>query len=228
MADAHDATRRTHALARLAELMPRLAGGDGIALFELVEEFRVPLMAAVRRGLTRLHVEPDAELVDELVMDAALVVQETAGGWRPDGGAMPWVWAEQRINARVSAVIGQHHDALGDDDTVAVAAAPFVVPHPEHEDELETLRMVAGKDPVLALLERALASATKLADRGILLAYEALKADGDPSPANTLGVEIDNTATNVRQIVSRAKGKVRRLVEADPEFAALRDLPILG
>src|SRR5687768_17261167 len=114
MAAARRDPPETDTFTRLIEIMARLAVGDGVAIDHLVTEFATQLRAAVRRGLRILHVVPDAELVEELVMEAALVVAEVAPGWSPEGGARPWVWAERRINARISAYIGQHHDDLGD------------------------------------------------------------------------------------------------------------------
>src|SRR4051794_11879539 len=86
----------------LVALMVRLATGDGVALYELWRDFAGPLRGAVLRGLRRLHVVPEPDLVEELVMEVALVVQTVAPGWSPEGGALPWVWAEPRINARIS------------------------------------------------------------------------------------------------------------------------------
>ena len=92
---------------------------------------------------------------------------------------------------------------------------------------MAALRTLAAERPELALLEDALLEATTERERIILLAYEALKADGDPSPANTLAVELELTSANIRQIVRRTKVKVRKLVDTDDRFAPVRDLPIL-
>ena len=212
---------------RLAGIMARLAKGDGVALMELLVEFAQPLRAAVRRSLDRLQYVADAELAEELVMETALVVEQVAPGWRPEGGALPWVWAEARIHARISAYLGQHHDDLAPESSANIPDHPLASGTFDAGDELATLRRLAAERPELALLEVSLLEATTQREQITLLAYEALKADGDPSPANTLAVELDLTSTNVRQIVSRAKVKVRKLVDSDDRFAAIRDLPIL-
>ena len=219
-----DATDRH---ARLAGIMARLATGDGLALFDLLVEFAGPLRAAVRRSLDRLQFIADVDLTDELVMETALVVQAVAPSWSPEGGALPWVWAEARVHARISAYLGQHHDDLDNEASAAIPDRPLVSNRDDGEDEWATLRMLAAEHPELALLEEALMTAATTREQLVLLPYEALKADGDPSPARTLAVELDLSPDNVRQIVRRAKVKVRKLVDTDDRYASIRDLPIL-
>ena len=75
--------------ARLVELMAAMAGGRIEAAFALRDEFAGALRRAVRRALRARQVDlPKAE-IDELVADAALVLFEHAGSWRPEGGALP-------------------------------------------------------------------------------------------------------------------------------------------
>lgn len=212
---------------RLVELMARLALRDGIALLELCDEFGNQLRHTVRRGLERLKVAPRPELVDELVMEAALIVQQTARGWDLDGGAKPWVWAERRIFARISAYIGQHHDELDLGAGTDTEAAPVLRDRSDVEDEWTTLEALASRRPELQLLEAALTTAATMADRALLLSYEALKVDGDPSPANTLGAELGMAPATVRQRVRRTKVRVNNLVQSDERFTPIRDLPIL-
>ena len=212
---------------RLIELMARLALRDGIALFELVDEFGNQLRHTVRRGLEKLKVQAHPDLIEELVMEAALVVQQTARGWSPDGGAYPWNWAERRIYARISAYIGQHHDSLDPATNHDAPAAPLAGRRDDTEDEWTTLAAMANRRPELQLLELALTTATTVAERALLLSYEALKADGDPSPANTLGTELAMAPATVRQRVRRTKVKVNNLVQSDERFAAIRALPLL-
>ena len=210
---------------RLVVIMQSLADGDDAAVFVLYEEFGGQLRAAVRRQLRNLQVPAERELVDDLVVEAAFVVQDVAGAWRPDGGALPWVWAERRIARRVTVWIGQHTtdvdlDGMGlRDESLAVSAAD--------PDEADTLSELAVVHPQVALLEQAMTEALSVRERTILLAYEACRADGDPSPANTLSRQLGLTAANVRQITKRAKDKVRALVTIDERFASIRGLHIL-
>jgi hypothetical protein len=214
----------------LPELMARLAAGDGVALFELLEAHRGQVRATVARLLRRLEARVDAEQLDELVAEAVLVVQEVAGSWRPDGGALPWVWAERRISARVAAYLGQYTVELdGERDLVDAdrgAAATTATAHGE-AGEWETLASLARRDERVALLHAALAEVTTMRQRTILLAYEALKSDGDPSPSHTVATEFGLSPANVRRTIWRTKVRVDNLVRTDERYASIRDLPIL-
>ena len=64
-------------------------------------------------------------------------------------------------------------------------------------------------------------------DRTVLLAYDALKSDGDPSPSHALAVELGLSPANVRQIARRTKVKVHDVVRNDERYADIADLPIL-
>jgi RNA polymerase sigma factor (sigma-70 family) len=209
----------------LAELMARIAAGDGVALFQLLELHRASIRATVVRSLRKLSTRVEVALLDELVAETMLVIRDTAGSWRPEGGALPWVWAERRIHQRISAYIGQHavelDESLDNTDTRAGVASD------RDEDEWQTLQFLAARDERVALLRVALEQVTTVRHRAILLAYEALKTDGDPSPSHTLGEELGLSPANVRQIVRRTKVKVHNLVHSDDRFAAIRDLPIL-
>ena len=206
--------------------MARLAAGDGVALFELLEHFRPRIRATVNRLVQRLGVRVSTATFDELVVEAVLVIQETASGWRPDGGAAPWVWAERRIYRRISAYIGQHAVELDNERDLVAEPVGSSVSAPD-EGEWDTLELLAARDARVALLRSALFEVTTMRDRTILLAYEALKTDGDPSPSHTLATELGLTPANVRQIVRRTKVKVDNLVRTDERYAAIRDLPIL-
>lgn len=211
----------------LPELMARLAIGDGVAVFELLEGYRVQIRATVARLLRRLEARADVALFDELVVEAVLVVAEVAGSWRVDGGALPWVWAERRIYGRIAAYVGQYAVEFdGERDGAADASATNTAVAIE-ENEWETLAALAARDERVALLHAALAEVTTMRQRMILLAYEALKSDGDPSPSHTLAAEFELTPANVRQIVRRTKVRVDNLVRTDDRFAPIRDLPIL-
>src|SRR5881392_3946488 len=97
---------------RVAEVMGAIARGDRAAVFTLVEEFEGALRAAARRAAGRLGVALSAEEERELAVEVALALVDVAGSWRPDGGALPWVWAERRIVVAVARHIGQHADPL--------------------------------------------------------------------------------------------------------------------
>lgn len=213
--------------ARLAEIMGALAAGDRAACFALLEEFGGHIRATVRRHLDEFGVRVDAETLSELTISAVLEIETCAGAWRPDGGALPWTWAGRRLRRMVSDHIGQHHDSLDADELPElVATAPSVT----FDDiaELDVLKALAADRPEARLLLDALERVTTLRDRAILLAYEAYRADGDPSPANTVAGQFAVSPANARQIVKRAKDRMRVLASGEAEFAGLRDIALLA
>lgn len=214
--------------ARLVEIMARLAQGDRAACFTLLEEFGASIRAAIRRDLHRFGVTPEPGLLSELTTSAVLCLRDCAPGWRPDGGALPWVWAERRLRRMVSDHLGQHHDSLDVDGAAERLVSPPALACSDDPDEVEVLRALAGHRPEAALLLAALERVTSVRDRAILLAYEAYRGDGDPSPANTIAGQFAVTPANARQIVKRAKDKVRALASGEAEFAPLRDLALLA
>ena len=90
--------------ARLAELMARLADGDGTAAFSLALEFSGSIGAAVRDHLAELGVhDPDREEVDELVLDVCVMLADVGRHVAaPTAGASPWQWAWHRVRNVVS------------------------------------------------------------------------------------------------------------------------------
>src|SRR3954468_6945965 len=100
---------------RLVELMGMMAGGRVAAAFDLREEFGGSLRHAVRRALRARGIELPAAEVEDLVGDVALVLYELAAAWRPDGGALPWVWAQHRIANLVDRHVGLFADDLDDE-----------------------------------------------------------------------------------------------------------------
>src|SRR5438132_11248909 len=97
--------------------MALMAAGDQAAIFMLYGEFGAPLAGLARRELRRMGVERvDPDELDGLVMDACLALFDSAGSWDPDGGALPWNWARQKLAALASGFVGQHADSLDEGD----------------------------------------------------------------------------------------------------------------
>ena len=91
----------------LVGIMARLGDGDEAAVVTLYERFGDRVAGTVRavlreRGLTLVRDE-----VGGLVFDACLAIGEVAGGWSPEGGALPWTWARRRIERCVDRLLGQ-------------------------------------------------------------------------------------------------------------------------
>jgi hypothetical protein len=204
---------------RLAEVMAAIGGGDTAAVFTLVEEFGGRLRAAARRAGERMGVRLTADDLDELVMEVALALAEVAGSWRPDGGALPWVWAEKRVTNAVSRHIGQHHDDLDEAvlDRRALDDGPAGVLAYDRGVR-EVLDGAVGA-PLCAL--RLLGEQIGWDKAEILFEYRCQQDAGDPSPAETLAALHGIAPATVRQIVHRATKLTRRLVAEDPALAAL-------
>jgi hypothetical protein len=210
--------------ARQAELMGRLAAGDGTAAFSLALEFSSSIGAAVRDHLAELGVhDPDREEVDELVLDVCVMLADVAGAWRADGGASPWQWAWHRVRNVVSGWVGQHADAL--DDALLEHEAPPEAPAAEEDLRLVFDRLAAIL-PAVALVREGLASVASARDREILLEVGVQAVLGDPSPAVTVAADRGMSPEAVRQAVSRTRRRLRHLAQEDERFAALADLPL--
>lgn len=212
---------------RLRVVMAAMAAGDRGATFDLYAEFGGPIGATVRRLLRRLGVEsvPREEL-DGLVIDACLELQGCAESWDPEGGAVPWVWAERRLLAVVSRWVGQHADSIDDrheviDLVVTSSGAPAVEPSP-----LELLARL--DDPTCRLLREALATIASVRDQSILLEVGLQRSLGDTSPAVTIGPHVGLRPDAVRQVLRRLRQRLSALAAAEPRYAPLVDLELLA
>ena len=88
--------------------MAAMAAGDAAFIFTLIEHFGGYLAGAVRRivgEMGRADVLADPGEIDGLVQDAAFFLYDHAGAWHPDGGALPWVWAERGIRNLVATAV---------------------------------------------------------------------------------------------------------------------------
>lgn len=212
---------------RLVVLMARMARGDRAALFSLAHEFGAPIVATVRAHLREVgvhHIERPE--LDGLAIDACEELWHCAAAWRPDGGALPWVWARHRIRAVVTRHVGQHADAL---DEAALAAVPAaVVAAGTEPEDLTVLRRLARSRPECELLLEALEAVTTPRNQAILLAVTVQETLGDPAPAATVGRQFGMQAAAVRQVKHRTLERLRHLAERDERFAPLAGLDLLA
>jgi hypothetical protein len=212
---------------RLVVLMRRMSEGDRAAMFTLADEFGAQVVGSVRAHLRDLgvdHVERDD--LDGLAIDACEVLYDLAGTWRPDGGALPWVWAAHRMRAVASRHVGQHADVL--DERAAERAVAPVAGAGTEPDELALLATLAARLPECALLQEALTRVTTPRNQAIVLAVRVQELLGDPAPAATVGREFGLRADAVRQIKRRTLQRLRTLATDEPRFLALADLPLLA
>jgi len=211
---------------RLRVVMAAMAAGDKGATFDLYAEFGGPIRATVRRLLRRLGLDvvPQEDL-DGLVIDTCLELQACAEAWDPDGGALPWVWAERRLLAVVSRWVGQHADALDDRNEVVermVASSAGASSEPSALDLLGRL-----DDPTCVLLREALEAVASVRDRTILLEVGLQRSLGDGSPAVTVGPFVGLRPDAVRQVLRRVRQRLSALAATEPRYAPLVDLALL-
>ncbi|HEX4905268.1 MAG TPA: hypothetical protein VFU93_07445 [Acidimicrobiales bacterium] len=213
--------------ARLRKVMAAMAAGDRAATFDLYAEFGGPIRATVRRLLRRLGVDgAPAEDLDGLVIDACLELQSCAEAWDPDGGALPWVWAERRLLAVVSRWVGQHADTLEDRGEVIermVATGAGASSEPTAVEVLARL-----EDPTCVLLREALEAVATARDRLIILEVGLQRSLGDASPAVTIGPHVGLRPDAVRQVLRRVRQRLSALAQNEPRFAPIIDLELLA
>ena len=234
----------------LVGIMARLGDGDEAAVVTLYERFGDRVAGTVRavlreRGLTLVRDE-----VGGLVFDACLAIGEVAGGWSPEGGALPWTWARRRIERCVDRLLGQRTVPLDEhvhalDDRVAqghggyvayagasgaaggrwagdTAAEPMTA-------ALTSLASLVAVDPRVRLLDDAFErAAVSRLDREVCLQYAAEQHTGNRSPATTVGAMFALKEPTVRQRVRRSRERLRQLAAAESRFAPLAQLPLLG
>jgi hypothetical protein len=212
---------------RLRKVMSAMAAGDRGATFDLYAEFGGPIRATVRRLLRRLGVDTaPLEDLDGLVIDSCLELQACAEAWEPEGGALPWVWAERRLLAVVSRWVGQHADTLEDRGEVIermVASGPGASSEPSVVEVLDRL-----EDATCVLLREALATVATDRDRLIILEVGLQRSLGDASPAVTIGPHVGLRPDAVRQVLRRVRQRLSALAASEPRFAPIVDLELLA
>lgn len=218
----HDHTRR----ARTERLMERMAQRDATALADFVDE-HTPILAAVMRShlmqLGWTHPGPDE--VHDLVMDAVLELWRIAPAWRPDGGAMPWVWAGARLRRLASAYLGQHASDISDieiADTVETVASEL-----QTGDSTTVLRSLASRHHLAELLAEALSATATARDQAVFLDVAQEVAAGNPRPAVTVGARWGMAAPAVRKVVQRIRRRVTALADADNRYRAVAAIPAM-
>ncbi len=210
--------------AELATIMESLAAGEGAAIHWLIEAHRADLARTVRAIASARKRSLNAELVDELVLEAALAVREVAGAWRPDG-APPWVWARGRIQAAVDRCLGLFGDEL-DPERMETEVAPAP---PAHEEETSVyLKRLAASVPEVHLLCEGLSRVASPRDQALFVEVGIQSVMGDPSPAVTVGAIYGMNPASVRQQSRRTRLRLRQLADTEPRFRALAEMALVS
>jgi DNA-directed RNA polymerase specialized sigma24 family protein len=205
--------------------MAAMAAGDAAFIFTLLEHFGGHLAGAVRRivgEMGRTDVLTDPAEIDGLVQDAAFFLYDHAAAWQPEGGALPWVWAERGIRNLVASAVGHRVVAEPDDLEAEVTTAPGCGGDLGPDDLIRLLR----DWPELVLLFEALDGVCNERNAHVFLEYRIQQRLGDQSPAATVGAMFDLSPANVRQIHHRVRNRLAPVL-ADDRYRPLADLPLL-
>lgn len=203
---------------RLAQIMAAMAV-DRSAVFALTTEFHDELARTVRAVMRADNHELTVNEVNDLVMDAALELMPIASSWRPEGGALPWTWAKERIRsvlrARVFGPIPVDPNDIAQDGTAADGGEcsqpirPFTEP-----DLLGALTAACDRSCHGSAVQDVLMNDVSERDLGVYLEFLIQQDSGDPSPSNTVADMTGLTPANVRQIVKRVRAKVQACLQA--------------
>lgn len=209
---------------RLAEVMAALRD-DEAAVVALYLEFGDEVGQVVRFVAGTVAPGTGAEELEELTLEACFAVADVAGGWRADGGALPWVWARRRIDRLVRGRLLHPEVELPPGWDVEDRAAPAV--DDDDVPALAVLERLAAGDERCAALSRVIGSAGAGQDVEVLLRYRVQQQAGDPAPAHTVAAQLGLRPPAVRQRASRARRRLAAAVAADPSAAAVGALALL-
>lgn len=205
--------------------MAAMAAGDAAFIFTFIEHFGGHLAGAVRRivaEMGRADVLGEASEIDGLVQDTAFFLFDNAGGWQPDGGALPWVWAERGIRNLVAKAVGHRVVAEPDD----LEAEVITVLQRDGDLGPDDLGFLLRAMPDLALLHEALGAVCTSRNAQVFLEYRIQQRLGDQSPAATVAAMFDLSPANVRQIHHRVRARLAPVL-ADDRYRPLADLALL-
>ena len=227
----------------LVAVMAKLAQGDEAAVVTLFDRYGGPISAAVRRQVAfRGRHRIDQSDLEGLVWEVCDEIGKVAHAWRPDGGALPWVWARHRVANVVDRVLGPATEPLDEARLAGLAELGGLADRATLADQpVEGVEAAAGGSMLDALerlvpdLGRAslLAEALDAAkiserDRELWFEYQYEKHSGNASPAATVAPVFGMREASVRQAARRARQRILRLIDDNERFAPLADLPLLA
>lgn len=216
---------------RVAEIMAAITGGDDAAAITLAMEFRQELAGAVRAAALRLGVGLEADELNGLVLEAALAIGEVAGGWRDDGGALPWNWGRARIRNVVAHHVGVFAERLEPDHLDNRPSRPAVEAwQGDAADDRQPHRVLErlADHHVDVARVRDVAARVGEVDLDLLLEFRMQQSQGDPSPAVTIARARGLRPETVRKRVSRYCHRARQVIAADPALADLASVPLFA
>ena len=219
--------------ADLVAVMARLAAGDEAAVVTLFERYGGPISAAVQRQVRHRGARIGRDDVEGLVFEVCDEIAKVAGAWRPEGGALPWVWARHRVANVVDRVLGPWTEPL---DEARMADLADLADQPVESAEahaggslLDALERLVPDLAGARLLAEALdAAEISERDRELWFEYQCEKHSGNASPAATVAPVFGMREATVRQAARRARLRLLRLIDTNERYAPLADLPLLA
>ena len=205
--------------------MAAMAAGDAAFIFTLIEHFGGHLAGAIRRIVSemgRLDVLGDSAEIDGLVHDSAFFLFDHAAAWSPDGGALPWTWADRGIRNLVAVAVGHRVVSDAEDLEVEVSTAPAGGVDLGPDD----LGVLLERSADLRLFIEAVHAVSNPRDADVFVQYRLQQRLGDRSPANTVAAMFDLTPANVRQIHHRVRIRLGPVLSTD-RYRRIADLPLL-
>jgi len=201
----------------LEEVMCRLTEGELAMVWTLSTQFGAELSRVIHRHLRsmgRLDVLTEPGRVEGMVIDVSLWFFDHGAGYDPTA-TLPWVWADKPIRSLVASEVG-HRSVEFDSSLEGQASVPA-------ESSVAELRALADSEPCVALFIEATEEVGSERDALVHLEYRVQKALGDPSPSHTVADMVGLQAANIRQIDTRMRKKVQRLVSVDDRFHSLKE-----
>src|SRR5690606_8573318 len=137
----------------------------------------------------------------------------------------PWIYARGRIAAAVDRWIGHWSDPLHAD--TAEVEEP-VHPAASEPDTEAVFVGLAGRYPLVALLQEGLERVASPRDVVVFVEHGVQVSLGDPSPAVTVARMYGMQPAAVRQQTRRLRLRLHDLARVDPRFADLASLPMVA
>jgi hypothetical protein len=213
--------------ALLAQIMDELRV-DRAAVARLYLDFGPEIAAVVRHDVRRIsgrRLRDDD--IEAMTCDACLMLASLADAWRPDGGALPWVWARHRITALVADYLGPVVDPLPPETELEPSRLVTIAHSADDGFMSPVLDELAVDDDRCALLREAMDAAMGPGEVEVFLRYRVQQQSGDPSPSDTVANELGLRAPAVRQVASRARRKLLEVIDANPAYASLTSIDLL-
>ena len=195
------------------------------AWFNIAER---PVRSIVVRALSTHQIWADRDRLHDIVMDAVEDLGRVSSrSWSPDGGAMPWGWASDRIRSVAFKGVGTIADDLDNHlPTIERRTDPDTLRHDERSGR--AVLNALSHQPTVRLLIDALHQQVSERDQNIWLEVELEKQANNQSPAETVAKNHDTTPGNVRQVCCRVRRSLRQAGQRDSSLAPILALPCIA